>query len=177
MRILLKDVFAALFSLGLYLGMGLSPAHAEIRMQNGEIKLGIGQRPGVLHGVVMNHSNSATRWIGASSSAFERIELHTHTKSNDGTMRMHPVEGYALPAMGSVRLKPAGDHLMLFGFTGKAGDTVTLRLSFADGRSLEVEAPTKARAKHKGQSSPAHDMPHDMSHDMSHEEPHHGAHP
>ena len=140
MRILLAGVCAAVFS--------LSPAMAQIMLHDGEIKLGIGQRPAVLHGVVRNHSNAATRLVGANSAAFERIELHTHTKSSDGTMRMHPVEGYDLPAMGKVSLQPAGDHLMLFGFTGRAGDTVSLRLSFADGRSLEFTAPTTARAKH-----------------------------
>tara|TARA_B110000971_G_C19961388_1_gene478148 strand:+ start:107 stop:565 length:459 start_codon:yes stop_codon:yes gene_type:complete len=141
MRIFVVAALIALFSFG--------QAHAQIMLQDGAIKLGIGKRPAVLHGVVRNQSKSATRVIGASSSAFERIELHTHTKSSDGTMRMHGVESYALPAMGSVDLKPGGHHLMLFGFTGQAGDSVDIRLSFADGQSLDVEAPTKARAKHK----------------------------
>lgn len=153
MRVFVLTALVAFFSLG--------QAHAQITLQDGEIKLGIGERPAVLHGVVKNQSKSATRLIGASSPAFERIELHTHTKSSEGTMRMHSVESYALPAMGSVDLKPGGHHLMLFGFTGQTGDSVDVRLSFADGRSLDIKAPTKARAKHK--SNHMHKMNHEMN--------------
>lgn len=123
------------------------PALAEIMVDEARITLGIGTRPGVMHATIMNHGNSDNSLIGASSSAFSRIELHTHEKSPDGMMRMRRVEGYDLPQNGTLELVPRGDHLMLFGFKGKVGDTVSVTLQFADGQSKRVDVKTRARQK------------------------------
>ena len=129
------------------------PAAAEMMVSDARIMLGIGERPGVMHGIIMNHGAADTALIGADSPAFQRIELHTHEKSPDGMMRMRQVEAFALPQHGSVKLAPRGDHLMLFGFRGKTGDVVSVTLHFADAPSTQLEVATKARKKrdnHKG---------------------------
>lgn len=123
------------------------PASAEMMVSNARIGLGIGDRPGVLHGTIMNHGDGDTALIGADSPAFQRIELHTHDKNADGMMRMRQVEAYDLPQHGSVKLAPHGDHLMLFGFSGQAGDMVKVTLRFADGQSKTIEVKTQARQK------------------------------
>lgn len=153
MRLFFASAVLAMLSLG-SAQAEMSPAQAGISVAKAQVKLGIGQRPAVLHGVVTNPSLTATRLIAASSQAFERIELHTHIISRDGNMRMQAVDSFALPAKGKLALKPGGHHLMLFGFSGTAGDKVSLRLSFADGRTLEFEAPTKARARRDSHAAP-----------------------
>lgn len=123
------------------------PAAAGMMVSDARIMLGIGERPGVMHGIIMNHGTGDTALIGADSPAFQRIELHTHEKSADGMMRMRQVDSYDLPQHGSIELAPRGDHLMLFGFRGKIGDTVTVTLRFADGQSKTLDVPTRARQK------------------------------
>lgn len=132
----------------------LTPAHAEIMVANAMIKLGIGARPAAMHGTIMNHGD-ATALIGAESPAFHHIELHTHQTDNKGMMRMMQVPRYELAPHGTVKLAPGGDHLMLFGFRGKAGETVEVTLKFANGAAKTVTVPTKARAKHKSQAGDA----------------------
>lgn len=134
----------------------LLPANAGMMVSNAQIKLGIGERPAAMHGTVMNHNDEADKLIGVDSPDFERIELHTHDMDDAGLMRMRQISAYALPSHGKVTLKPGGDHLMLFGFTGKAGETVEVILRFENAAPLSVQVPTKARAKHKGHQKGHH---------------------
>ena len=127
------------------------PARAEIMVHNAVVNLGIGERPASMHGHIMNKSGRDLQLVAADSAAFDRIELHTHEMS-DGMMRMVKVERYEVPAKGGLMLKAGGEHLMLFGFTGQAGDAVDVTLRFADGTETTVSAPTKARKKHGGMS-------------------------
>ena len=134
--------------------MTLAPAMAEkmvgVMVHKAQIKLGIGDRPAAMHGVIMNHGADDSALIGAQSPAFSRIELHTHETDATGMMRMMQVESYPLPANGMVDLKPGGDHLMLFGFTGEAGKAAMVTLIFTNGERQTVSVPTKARDRHKG---------------------------
>jgi periplasmic copper chaperone A len=122
------------------------PAHAEIMVHDAIVKLGIGERPGIMFAGFHN-MGAATQMIAADSPSFERIELHTHTHDANGMMRMEKVDRFPLPAKGMLKLQPGGDHLMLFGFRGETGDEVTLTLRFADGRTATVSAVTQARQK------------------------------
>ena len=132
----------------------LSPVIAEtmsgMMLHKAQIKLGIGERPAAMHGVIMNHGADDSALIGAESPAFTRVELHTHKTTPQGMMRMTQVDSYPLPGNGMVELKPGGDHLMLFGFTGEAGSAVPITLIFANGERQTVSVPTKTRNKHKG---------------------------
>ena len=122
------------------------PVRAEIMAMQPSLKLGIGDRPGVLF-VTIHNKGAATRLISAKSEAFERIELHTHKKTPYGMMRMVQVEDFAVPAKGMLALKPGGHHLMLFGFTGAKDDTVAVTLQFADGQTVSVRAAPSQRDK------------------------------
>jgi len=75
----------------------------------------------------------------------EVVELHTHI-TEDGMMKMRPVERIDVPAHGAVELQPGGFHLMLIGL--KRGlapdDSVELRLIFDDESAQSVAAPVRA---------------------------------
>ena len=122
------------------------PVRAEIMAMQPNVKLGIGERPGVLF-VTIHNKGAATRLISAKSDAFERIELHTHKKNPYGMMRMVKVDAFQVPANGMLALKPGGHHLMLFGFKGKKDDTVAVTLQFADGQTVSVRAAPSQRDK------------------------------
>lgn len=133
------------FALLIAMIMASGPAYAEFMAHDVEARLGIGDRPGVMF-VSLHNMGEATELVAAESASFERIELHTHEHEN-GMMRMVKVETFTLPANSTLELKPGGDHLMLFGYSGAVGNEVTVNLRFADGRTLDVSAITETRGK------------------------------
>ena len=122
------------------------PARAEMMAMQPEIRLGIGERPGVMFAMLHN-KGAATRLVSAASPAFARIELHTHRTTPNGMMRMVKVDDFAIPANGMLVLKPGGHHLMLFGFNGQTGENVSVTLQFDDGRAVTVNVALSQRAK------------------------------
>lgn len=128
---------------------------AAVMAHHASLTLGIGDRPAALHVTLMNKTTNTKRLVAAESSAFARMELHTHEKS-DGMMRMVQVDGYDVPAKGKLEMSHGGDHLMGFGFTGQAGDMVTVTLRFADGATLDFTVEAKARKKHGGKMGGHH---------------------
>ena len=81
--------------------------------------------------------------IAVASDRARRAELH---ESMAGGMR--PLAAVGVPAGAAVRFAPGGRHVMLFDLDPRlsAGAATTLRLTFADGRSLAVPARTVAAA-------------------------------
>jgi periplasmic copper chaperone A len=80
---------------------------------------------------IRNKSSSPERLISAASPLAARVEPHVHLHDGD-VMRMRPVEGYALPAKGSLELKPGGAHLMFVDIKRpfKQGEKIPLTLRF-----------------------------------------------
>tara|TARA_B100000925_G_scaffold244127_1_gene193893 strand:+ start:153 stop:602 length:450 start_codon:yes stop_codon:yes gene_type:complete len=134
-------LFALVFTLNLFIFL---PAQAEITAMQPEIRLGIGERPGVMFATLLN-KGAATRLFSAKSPSFARIELHTHRKMPNGIMRMVQADDFAVPANGILTLKPGGHHLMLFGYQGQKGENVSVTLHFADKRAVTVLAPPLQR--------------------------------
>lgn len=85
------------------------------------------------------------RLISISSPAAMKVELHEVTMDG-GVMRMRTVPAITLPAGQPVVLGPGGYHLMLFGLARplRAGQTIQLRLDFADSPSEDVTATVEA---------------------------------
>lgn len=77
-----------------------------------------------------------------------RAELHESMAGQAGMVSMAPVKHVALPARAAVKFEPGGRHVMLFDLAPevKPGDSVPLRLAFADGRSIEARAIVVAAA-------------------------------
>lgn len=90
---------------------------------------------------LINHSEQDHQLTTVTSSAFERVELHTHTHI-DGMMRMHAVDQVEIPAGGQITLQPGGLHLMLFNplIELSADQTLDILLNFSDGSSVQAKA-------------------------------------
>lgn len=112
-----------------------------------------------------NHSNKTMTLNAISSPQFSHVEMH-RTEQHDGMAHMVPVKHVMLSPKGSVAFEPGGMHVMLMQpkKSFKAGDNITLTLSFSDESSLQVIAPVK-------KAMPGHDMM--MGHDMDHSEHQH----
>ena len=104
--------------------------------------------------VIKNNSDKDIAITGANSDIAEKNELHTHIKENE-MMKMMKIEKLVVPAKSSLELKSGGDHVMLIGLKKelKAGDEISLELSFSDGDKKSIKVPVKdlASTMHKMQ--------------------------
>ena len=100
-----------------------------------------GAQTGAAYLTIMNHGTEADVLIAASSPGAGRVEFHQMTMT-DGVMRMRPAaSGVAVPAGGTIELKPDGGyHLMLGGLKAplKSGTMLPITLRFAKAGSIEV---------------------------------------
>ena len=104
--------------------------------------------------VIKNNSDKDIAITSANSDIAEKNELHTHIKENE-MMKMIKIEKLVVPAKSSLELKSGGDHVMLMGLKKelKAGDEISLELSFSDGDKKSIKVPVKdlASTMHKMQ--------------------------
>ena len=114
---------------------------AEIEIRDAWIKQLPATVP-VRAGYLVLHNGGDVEVIltGASSDAFERVEIH-RSYERDGMMRMDPVDSLALPAGAEIRLEPGGYHLMMMmpRQATRPGDPVELVLEFSDGSRRELQ--------------------------------------
>ena len=94
--------------------------------------------------VIKNNSDKDIAITSANSDIAEKNELHTHIKENQ-MMKMIKIEKLIVPAKSSLELKSGGDHVMLMGLKKelKAGDEISLELSFSDGDKKSIKVPVK----------------------------------
>nr|WP_321313395.1 copper chaperone PCu(A)C [uncultured Campylobacter sp.] len=104
--------------------------------------------------VIKNNSDKDIAITSANSDIAEKNELHTHIKENQ-MLKMIKIEKLVVPAKSSLELKSGGDHVMLIGLKKelKAGDEISLELSFSDGDKKSIKMPVKdlASTMHKMQ--------------------------
>lgn len=104
--------------------------------------------------VIKNNSDKDIAITSANSDAAQKNELHTHIKENE-MIKMMKIEKLVVPAKSSLELKSGGDHVMLMGLKKelKAGDEISLELSFSDGDKKSIKVPVKdlASTMHKMQ--------------------------
>jgi periplasmic copper chaperone A len=137
-----KRLSAAL--VGLLLSLGTF-AHG---FQVGDLKIGHpwarptvqGQMAGGGFLKVENTGKTADRLISGTTTAAERLELHTMAMEGD-VMKMRQVEGIDIPAGATVELKPGSFHVMFMGLKApmKLGDKVPVTLKFAKAGEVTVE--------------------------------------
>jgi copper(I)-binding protein len=97
-------------------------------------------------GTLKNAGTAPLTIVSASSPSASALELHETVQGDSGeTMMRARKGGFVVPAGGSLRLAPGGNHIMLMGLTGplKAGDEATLTLTLSDGSTYEFTAPAK----------------------------------
>jgi copper(I)-binding protein len=97
---------------------------------------------GAVFVTLANAGVAEDRLVKAVCAVADTVELHTHTRDEQGVMRMRPVEAIVVPAGGSAELKPGADHIMLIGLKRPlvAGETLDLMLTFATAGDLPVKA-------------------------------------
>jgi copper(I)-binding protein len=101
-----------------------------------------GAKNGAVYMTIINHGAAADRLVAAASPAAGRAELH-ETISDNGVMKMRPVDGIPVDRDGKAVLKPGGLHLMLLDLKAplKQGRTVTVTLVFAKAGKITITVP------------------------------------
>ena len=125
---------------------GLTLKHPWTRATAGKVGAGFVE--------IVNGGKAADRLLSATSTAAEKVEIHTMTMDG-GIMRMRPLpDGIAAPAGATTSLKPGGNHIMLIGLKAPLveGKLVPLTLNFAKAGPVKVELKVEAA----GASEPAH---------------------
>ena len=94
---------------------------------------------------IENKGNIPDQLISASSPVAGEVQLHEMAMDGN-VMKMRQVKDIAVPANGSVELKPGGYHLMFLNLKGPfvAGETVPVKLKFAKAGDVEVKFPVNA---------------------------------
>ncbi len=123
---------------------------AQLGVDDAWVRLpAVSSRPGAAYFTVKGGAD-ATSLLGVSSPAAVRTELH-EMKHEGGMMTMTPLKDVAIPAGSTVRFEPGGKHVMLFDISPevRAGGKIPLRLAFANGKTIEVEAELRAPGQEK----------------------------
>lgn len=125
--------------------------------------------------VIANTGKTADRLLGGTTTAAERLEVHSVTTEN-GVMRMRPQkDGVEIPAGGKLELKPGGYHIMFIDLKAplKAGETLPVTLEFAkagkvtvsfDVQSLRGKPAPASHDNHNGHHSDHGEVNHDHAH-------------
>jgi|SRR5664279_3017395 len=96
---------------------------------------------------IANLSAPADKLLAVTTSVTTRAELHTMVMDAQGNMMMQKVDGIAVPANGTLELKPGSFHVMLFGLNKelKVGDSFPLTLKFEQGGEQTIQVQVKEK--------------------------------
>jgi copper(I)-binding protein len=94
---------------------------------------------------ILNDSDADRRLVSATSPAAGMVEIHEVVVVDGKNVMQAKRAGVPVPAGGFATLMPGADHVMLMELPTalKVGDEVDLRLTFDDGRTLDVTAAVK----------------------------------
>lgn len=123
---------------------------AELSVEDAWVRLPAAQgRPGAAYFTVRG-GGQATSLLAVSTPAAIRTELH-EMKHEGGMMTMQEMKDVPIPAGATVKFEPGGKHIMLYDISPsvRAGTKVPLRMAFADGKTVEVEAELRAPGQEK----------------------------
>lgn len=101
----------------------------------------VGQKVGGGFMTIINNGNDEDRLLSGASPVAAEVQLHTMTMDG-GIMRMRQVEGgIAVPAKGTLELKPGGYHIMFIGLKRplKQGERVPVTLRFQHAGKVAVQ--------------------------------------
>ena len=145
-----------LFALAMLLAGTQAQACGELTVTDAWVRLAPPNAP-VMAGylTLTTAGDESVTVTGASSSAFERVELHDMTHEN-GVMKMRKLDQIEIAAGGKVELAPGGMHLMLIGPKQgfAAGDSVEVTLRLC-GESDQAVSFVVREAAPEGGSAPA----------------------
>lgn len=98
-------------------------------------------RTGVVYFTLVNNGGAEDRLLAVSATGAGWAALHTNIKDGD-VMRMRPLDGLSIPPGATIKLKPRGNHLMLFDLQTPLipGQKLSLQMQFARAGKITVEA-------------------------------------
>ena len=98
---------------------------------------------------IENKGGPVDQLVSASSPVAGEVQLHEMSMEGN-VMKMRQVKDIAVPAGGSVELKPGGLHLMFMNIKAplSAGETVPVKLKFAKAGEVEVRMPVNVMGQH-----------------------------
>jgi copper(I)-binding protein len=110
---------------------GVAVTHAWVRWLPGDLPAGG-------YATIENHGAHEVRLTGADSPDYAMVMLHRSVSEN-GMEHMQAADAIDVPAHASAALAPGGYHLMLMRprHAVAPGDTVRVRLHFADGSAID----------------------------------------
>jgi hypothetical protein len=115
-----------------------------------------GAATGAVYMTLANKTGTADRLTAAASDVAGKVQIHEMAVVN-GVMKMRELaSGLAIPAGGSVTLKPGGYHVMLIGLKNRlvAGQTLPLTLTFAKAGTISITVPIQPiGATHSGEGN------------------------
>jgi copper(I)-binding protein len=93
----------------------------------------------------IENKGAADQLVSASSPVAGEVQLHEMAMEGN-VMKMRQVKDIAVPAGGTVELKPGGLHLMFMSIKAPltAGETVPVKLKFAKAGEVEIKMPVNA---------------------------------
>ena len=95
----------------------------------------------------IKNSTGAEDWIVSIDSAVsEKVEIHNTVIDNNGSAKMVKLDEVKLPSGGSIKLEPAGMHVMLIGLNQKirAGEEYKINFNFKNSGNKTVTARVKS---------------------------------
>ena len=153
MRTLSKFVFMAALIAAAPVALAQTGGNAKITVEQPWARATPGgAKTGAAYMTLANKTDTADRLTGASSDVAAKVQIH-EMKVVNGVMQMRPLtDGLAIPANGSVTLKPGAYHVMLIGLKKPlvAGQSFPLTLTFAKAGNISVTVPVKAMGAANG---------------------------
>jgi periplasmic copper chaperone A len=147
MRFLLKFAVMAMLLMAAPAAFAQTAGNSEINVEQPWARATpAGAMTGAVYMTLTNKTKDADRLTAASSDVAAKVQIHEMAIEN-GIMKMRQlVNGLAIPAGGSVTLKPGGFHVMLIGLKKRliAGQTLPLTLTFAKAGSISITVPIQA---------------------------------
>jgi len=146
---MIKNQIGWLFSIALMALAGSIQAQeakvGSIKIENAYVRATAPGQPAAGAFMKIENSGAADQLVSASSPAAGEVQLHQMSMEGN-VMKMGQVKDIAVPASGSVYLKPGGYHIMLMNIKAplKAGETVPVKLKFARAGEVEVKLPVNA---------------------------------
>lgn len=103
--------------------------------------------------MIDNPHAQSDRLVGAKALWAQKIELHDVTQNDQGVLEMRAVDALAVPAKGTLALRPGGQHLMIYGLKQKldVGQIKSITLCFE--KAGDVVVPFAVRpVSYKGRT-------------------------
>jgi copper(I)-binding protein len=113
-------------------------AEPAIKVEDPWVRVTFGQnRATAGYMALVDQSGKGNALVALEMADGARAEIHETVMDGD-IVKMRMVKSFPIPAGGKAELTPTGGHIMIMGLKGplKAGETLPMKLKFADGSEM-----------------------------------------